>query len=235
MFPNAAPPAIDLVIPVWNDAAALAQTLSNLGPDWPQDRIWIVDGGSRDDPEKVTREFGAHFLKTEVPSRAYQMNTGATMGFSAVILFLHADTRLPPQAASRISAAVKGGAVGGAFSRRFDHPSLFLRLTCHAADWRGRWGGGFFGDQAIFATRRAFLEVGGFPQQPLFEDLEFSHQLARIGPTVLLRPPVISSGRRFLKKGPFRQTMADFALTLRYAHQGPAIFQPADPAAVSKT
>lgn len=213
-----------VVVPVWNDADVLARTLSLLLREWKPSAICVVDGGSRDDSVAVARSHGATVIRATTRSRARQMNQGAGLCRAEVVLFLHADTHLPCGARESIARAVEGGAVGGAFARRFDHPSLFLRLTCLTADWRGKWFGMFLGDQAIFATREAFEKAGGFPDQPLFEDFEFSRRLAKAGRTVLLRPPVISSGRRFERKGPLRQTMADLALTIRYARRGPEAF-----------
>lgn len=219
--------SISLVIPVWNDATALAQNLPLLLREWPADALWVVDGGSQDESVAVARHHGANCLKMAQPSRAAQMNAGAAASPGEVILFLHADTLLPEGAGGRIAAAISGGAIGGAFARRFDKRSLFLQMTCRCADWRGRWLGTFLGDQAIFTTRDGFEKTGGFPLQPLFEDFEFSRRLSRIGRTTLLGPPVVSSGRRFEERGPVRQTLSDIWLTLQYLRRGAAIFGPA--------
>lgn len=220
-------PSISLVIPVWNDAAALAGNLPALLREWPANALWVVDGGSQDESLEVAKHHGAQCLKVPGPSRAAQMNAGAAASTGDAILFLHTDTHLPTGSRELIAAAISRGAIGGAFSRRFDRRSLFLQMACRGADWRGRWLGTFLGDQAIFTTRDGFEKAGGFPLQPLFEDFEFSRRLSRIGRTVLLGPPVLSSARRFEERGPVRQTLADFALTLRYLRRGPAILGPA--------
>lgn len=231
VIPAATEPTISLVIPVWNDAGALARNLPMLLREWPANALWVVDGGSQDGSLEVAKQHGAQCLRVARPSRAAQMNAGAAASPGEIILFLHADTLLPEGARGLVAAAVSGGAIGGAFSRRFDKRSLFLKTTCRCAGWRGRWLGTFFGDQAIFTTREGFERAGGFPLQPLFEDFEFSRQLSRMGRTALLEPPVISSGRRFEEKGPVRQTLADFVLTLQYLRRGTAIVGPARPAA----
>lgn len=217
--------SICVVIPVWNDAAVLERTLPVLLREWPAGAIWVVDGGSGDAPGDVAKCHGVRFLQVEAPSRARQMNAGAAACGGDVILFLHADTHLPKNSRLRIAEEISRGAIGGAFARRFDTRALFLRTTCRAADWRGKWFGVYLGDQGIFATREAFAKLGGFPDQPFFEDFEFTRRLSRLGRTVLLHPPVLSSGRRFRAKGPVRQTFADVALTIRYLLRGAAIFR----------
>lgn len=224
MHASASRISISVVVPVWNDAIALGNALPGLLHEWDPGAIWVVDGGSEDRPGDVAKRHGVRFLEIDAPSRARQMNAGAVACDGDVILFLHADTRLPEGARSLIAESIANGAVGGAFSRRFDNRSLFLRLTCLTADWRGQRFGAFFGDQAIFATRDRFETAGPFPDQPLFEDFEFTRRLSRHGRTVLLKPPVISSGRRFHARGPVRQTLSDFALTIRYVLRGAAIF-----------
>lgn len=216
--------SVSLIIPVWNDAAALAKLLPLILQEWAPGEVWVVDGGSRDGSADGARSLGVRVLEVDAPSRARQMNAGAAASTGDVLLFLHADTHLPAGARGLVADAASDGAVGGAFSRRFDGGSRFLHITCRFADWRGKWFGAFFGDRAIFATREAFRVAGAFPDQPFFEDFEFSRRLSRLGPTVLLRPPVFSSGRRFERRGPVRQTMSDGALTVRYLFRGRALF-----------
>ena len=107
---------------------------------------------------------------------------------------------------------------GGAFARRFASRSLFLKLTCLAAEARNRAVGWHLGDQAIFARRSVFDVLGGFKLMPRFEDLDFSRRLARKGKLVTLRPPVITSARRFEKEGAFVRTWRDLRLTIDYCH-----------------
>jgi len=216
-----ASPTILIIIPVLNDAVALESSLDHLLKFWDARDIMVVDGGSADKSMEIARKKGVRTRVSKQPGRAVQMNLGAENTLHDVLLFLHADTRLPFTSASLIRKAVNEGCIGGAFSRRYDTPSAFLRFTCRLADWRGRRFGLFLGDQAIFTRRDYFGDSGGIPALPLFEDLEFSRKMATKGKTCLLSPPVISSARRFKKRGPVRQTLRDLSLTLHYFMTGP--------------
>lgn len=180
----------------------------------------MVDGGSRDATVAIAHQHGVPVLLSPVAQRAAQMNLGASQAQGDVLLFLHADTLLPANGLLllRDTLACNPQAVGGGFRRRFDAPSLFLRATCVLADWRVRSSGWLLGDQAIFVRRNTFVSVGGFPLVRRFEDLELSLRLREHGRMVLASATVISSGRRFAARGPLRQTLADFLLTLRFLH-----------------
>jgi hypothetical protein len=145
------------------------------------------------------------------------MNLGTEHSHGEIVLLLHADTILPASALGAIENVVANEAiVGGGFARRFASPSLFLKCTCLLAELRNRTFGWFLGDQAIFVRRSAFLRLGGFRPMDRFEDLDFSRRLAQVGRLATLRPPVVSSARRFERDGPFRRTVRDFLLTMRY-------------------
>lgn len=214
-------PSILIVIPVWNDAPALRKTLDHLLRFWDPADIVVVDGGSEDDSVQLAHEWGIRAVVCSERGRACQMNLGAESKPHEVLLFLHADTLLPMAAGAAIRRAIRAGCIGGAFRRRFDSRSEFLRLTCKVADLRGKHLAWFLGDQAIFVRRDAFQAIGGFPELPIFEDLEFSIRMAKAGKTQLLQPPVISSARRFSRHGPVRQTLDDLWLTINYLmHRG---------------
>lgn len=210
-------PTIRIIIPVYQDRAALETLLPALLGDWRAEEVVVVDAGD-DGSEAFAKSLGVTVIRS-VPGRAKQMNAGAGHAVEAdLLLFLHADTRLPPEAGERLSQAYADGIVGGAFSRRFDSPSRFLKLTCALADVRGKTLGLFLGDQAIFARKDVFERIGGFPDQPLFEDLDFCRTLKKEGRVRLLTPPVRSSARRFDKDGPLLRTLKDVTLTLRHLY-----------------
>jgi hypothetical protein len=145
------------------------------------------------------------------------MNLGARHAQGRILLFLHADTRLRTSALDQIeSVLTKDRIVGGGFARRYDSNSWFLRMTCLLAGLRTRSTGWFLGDQAIFVRGDVFEKLGGFRDLELFEDFDFSIRVAQMGQVVTLSPPVISSSRRFKRRGEALTTLSDVWLTCRY-------------------
>ncbi len=210
---------VSVVIPTLNEARNLPETLQavNAAAGGTTYEIIVVDGGSADETMEVARAHGCVCLPSPRPQRAAQMNHGAAHTTGETLLFLHADTRLPPGALELVAAACQQlGVSGGGFARRYASPSWWLALTCRLAEWRNRWIGWHLGDQAIFVRRPVFEQMGGFRPMDVFEDVDFSRRLGRAGRLVTLQPPVVSSARRFSGKGPLRTSLADFRATLRY-------------------
>ena len=206
---------ISVVIPVYEDAEALGRNLPR-----GFDEVVVVDA-SREVPVRgADLPPGVRLLRSEVASRAVQMNAGAAEVSGEVLLFLHADTAVPSGAAEAIRQALADpSVVGGGFARRFDHPSQFLAWTCRLAAWRSRRFGWFLGDQAIFVRREDFTALGGYSQARSFEDLDLSRRLKGRGKLRCLELVAVSSGRRFAG-GPLRRTLADLGLTFRYLLTG---------------
>ena len=152
-----------------------------------------------------------------VGSRGDQMNRGAAAGRGRVMLFLHADTRLPVDASHAVELAIaRPGVVGGAFRLRFDVSHPVLRMLS-AVSWIP-WRTAFFGDQAIFCARAAFEAVGGFRDEPMLEDVDFARALARQGKLIRLDASVTTSARRFIATGPWSQLARNAVLLgLHYA------------------
>jgi rSAM/selenodomain-associated transferase 2 len=213
---------VGIIVPVLDDSVVLRRFLSWRKMNCPETPIWVVDGGSSDGTVAVVREFKAVLIDSE-KGRAIQMNMGARAAIAAkcdVLWFLHADAMPPSDAIERMQTAVNSGAIAGGFKRRFDYPSLFLKWTCLLADWRCRSRGWFLGDQGMFVTRGAFEELGGFPDWPWFEDLEFSRKLAKRGRVAWIDSELKTSGRRFERLGAWRQTWRDFSATQSYLRSG---------------
>ncbi len=221
---------VSVVIPTLNERDFLAVTLQHVKANDVEHECIVVDGGSVDGTVEIAESAGAQVVISNQCQRAAQMNLGARQARGDILVFLHADTRLPPAALTRIEQKLADPhVVGGAFTRRFNTNSFLLRLTCRLAEARSHMFGWHLGDQAMFVRRDIFQKLGGFREIGLFEDLDFSRRLARLGRVVTLRPAVISSDRRFQSRGPLATTMRDVWLTLRYVcGEDPDLFSDSD-------
>ena len=132
------------------------------------------------------------------------MNRGADASTCEVLLFLHADTRLPRGGIDRVRLAIAKGHLGGGFLAVFDDDRPLLRLGSHLINLRTRLSGIPLGDQAQFATRHAYSNLEGFRHWPILEDLDFMRRLRRSGSTVVIESPVTTSARRYVQNGVFR-------------------------------
>ncbi|MDP1579715.1 MAG: TIGR04283 family arsenosugar biosynthesis glycosyltransferase [Candidatus Didemnitutus sp.] len=204
-----------MIVPVIDEAAHLALVLSAPGLNDSAVEVIVVDGGSHDGSAEMAGRLGVRVLRSPNLGRAAQMNHGAGHARGEVLVFLHADTLLPEGWREAVREALGGEreCVGGCFRRRFASDSRLLRITAWMADWRVRLGGPSFGDQVQWVRADAFRRLGGFLITDELEDVDFSLRLRSLGRTVLLRPVVVSSDRRFHRRGVVRQTWAD-ALTL---------------------
>lgn len=214
-------PFVSVIIPVLDEAATIAATIASARCSFMEGDILVVDGGSTDDTLREAARAGGRVLVSPRRQRAAQMNLGAAQARGEVLLFLHADTRLQPGALLAIREALRDPrVVGGAFVRRYDPPSPMLAATCRLATLRNRLWGWHLGDQAIFVRAHVFQRCRPYVEVDRFEDLDFSRRLARCGRLVTLRPPVISSARRFLARGPVLTTLRDLWLTFQYLARG---------------
>lgn len=191
---------ISVIIPVLNEEKSIAATLPELQRLKP-DELILVDGGSSDGTREVCQRFGAEFYPSS-GGRARQMNFGAQCGTGDVLLFLHADTRLPPSAFDDIRLALQDQTVvGGRFDLQLDDARPMLRLVGFMISLRSRISKVATGDQAIFVRREIFAELGGYPDIPLMEDVAFSRALKHRGAVACLRSHVVTSARRWEREG----------------------------------
>lgn len=205
---------VSIIIPALNEAATLAATIASIGDSAAE--IIVVDAASSDRTVQIATESGARVVRSCCQQRAFQLNVGAKEALSETLLFLHADTLLPPGALGQIRRALeRRDVVGGAFVRKYASSSPVLRATCFLARCRNHLIGWHLGDQAMFVRRSAFSQLGGFREVAQFEDLDLSRRLTRLGRVVTLHPGVTSSSRRF-KQGAVRRTMHDVWLTIDY-------------------
>lgn len=208
---------ISVIIPIWRDAENLARLLPALtGVEGVAETI-VVDASGDENCQEIARAAGATLLSCATPSRGAQMNTGAAKASGDVLLFQHADTELTAAHLKAIGMALRDRALqGGAFYRKFDdrHPRLMWLESF--ARFLSRSGGTLFGDQSVFVRRDTFLELGGFAEIPLMEDVEFSRRLRAAGKVVILDPPVRTSARRHAKEGAWRKTIQNGLFLLLY-------------------
>jgi uncharacterized protein len=207
-----------IVIPARNDAAALARTLQALERLEKRSRAEIVvaAAGNTEDTTRAAGE-AVRLLWPEGSTRAALMNAGAAAGGGEVLLFLHADSIPPADALVRIEAALTDPrVVGGAFEHRFAEPVWSLTLINLVNRIRYRLTHNWYGDQGIFVRAAEFRTLGGYRDLRLMEDLDFAQRLKRRGRSVLIRAPMVTSGRRFLARGPWRTFFFIVWLLLRW-------------------
>ena len=191
---------LSVIIPTLNEAGCIQETISHL-QKCAQVEIVVVDGGSQDNTVPLVKSLGVKVLSSEA-SKAVQMNTGVAGSSGDVLLFLHADTRLPDNFEAKVMAAVsQNGFCAGAFSLGIDSDARGLRFIEHIANWRSRVFQMPYGDQALFVNRNLFNDIGGFPDFPIMEDFELVRRLRRKGKISILPDFVQTSPRRYLNFG----------------------------------
>jgi rSAM/selenodomain-associated transferase 2 len=193
---------VSVVIPVLDEAARIGARLAEVAALGVHETI-VVDGGSRDVTCEIVRGHPAARLVTAPRGRGMQLNAGARAATGDVLLFLHADVMLPRDAVAWVARALaEPEAVAGAFRVRTvaDANSNPLGPLLRIADLRSRYTRLPYGDQALFVRRHVFEAVGGFPDEPLMEDVAFVRRLRRAGRIVTVPAYVRASGRRFLRR-----------------------------------
>lgn len=213
MAPESDRPALSIILPTLNEAGGITAALRALQPLAAE--VIVVDGGSEDATADIAREF-ANQVIVAPRGRARQMNAGAALARGDVLLFLHADTRLPVDAEGLVRAAIAAGADWGRFDVRIDGQSPWLPLVAALMNRRSRLTGIATGDQAMFVRRALFMALGGFPDQPLMEDIELSRRLKARARPACLRERVLTSGRRWERHGVLRTVLLMWSLRLRY-------------------
>ncbi|MBI5344707.1 MAG: TIGR04283 family arsenosugar biosynthesis glycosyltransferase [Deltaproteobacteria bacterium] len=220
---------VSVIIPVLNEAEEIGGAISQLRglpsnvsiegkaePDAGKAEIIVVDGGSADATPMIAGGLGVRVIASK-RGRGAQMDAGAEASIGDVLLFLHADTRLPDNYLAAIRSALEGKeAVAGAFSLGIASDKARFRIIEYFANLRARAFGIIYGDQAIFARRDAFLSAGGFNKLPLMEDLDCVKRLRSLGRVILLKESARVSARRWEKGGVIRTTLKNYLFLALY-------------------
>ena len=208
---------LSIIIPVLDEAATVEETLAALEPLRERGaEVIVVDGGSRDRTVEQARPL-ADLVLAAPRGRGSQMNAGAAAAHDDVLLFLHADTRLPSDADRLMVDALAGSQrAWGRFDVTIAGRSRLLRVVAAMMNWRSRITGIATGDQAMFMTRAAFARAGGFPDIALMEDVVMSRRLKGIGPPACLTARVTTSGRRWDRDGVVRTIFMMWRLRLAF-------------------
>lgn len=207
---------VSIIIPMLNEAAGVAKFLQSLAAVHTTSvEVIVVDGGSSDQTVALAAPHVDRVIQS-AKGRATQMNAGSAVASGSVLLFLHADTRLPPGALEAVNHAIAQGATWGRFDVTLEGRSHWLRLVATMMNWRSRLTSIATGDQAMFVTRAAFRAVGGFPQIALMEDIALSKLLKKLAPPANLRQRVVTSGRRWERQGVLRTILLMWRLRLAY-------------------
>ncbi len=206
--------AVTVIIPTLNEQEWVAGAIESAFAAGAAEVI-VADAGSVDRTPRLATSAGARVLLCH-PIRACQLNLGAEAASHDALIFLHADSRLPLHAAPAVEQALAGGAGFGAFRIAFLEDAWKLRLAAAMINARTRVTRCPWGDQAQFVLRDPFLAGGGYREMPLMEDYELAVRMKREGRTVILPMAVMTSGRRFLRKGLLRTAMHNWRTVARY-------------------
>jgi len=211
---------VSVVIPTLDEESVIEATLASTRG---ADEVIVVDGGSRDATAALATACGARVLRPGMRGRGRQLDHGARLARGDVLVFLHADTVLPPSFAESIREVVASAGAGwGRFDLRFDHGGPLLRLIAWLISQRSRLTRVATGDQAIFVTRDLFVRAGGFRESVLFEDVDLTRRLRRMAPMGVPQGHVVTSARRWRAEGTWRTTLRMWTLRLLYFAGVPA-------------
>jgi rSAM/selenodomain-associated transferase 2 len=208
---------ISVIVPALNESARIGRTLGDLAPLRALGHeLILVDGGSRDG----TGDLAAPLVDRVIDAprgRALQMDAGARQACGDWLWFLHADTRVPPEALEALVSACRAPTIWGRFDVRLSGTAQALRVIERMMNLRSRLTGIATGDQGIFVSRAAYAAVGGFPPIPLMEDIALSRLLLRLQRPLCLGTRLVTSSRRWEERGIARTVLLMWRLRLAYS------------------
>ena len=204
---------ISVIIPTLNEESHIEKTLQSVIKQAGDYELFVVDGGSTDNTVAIAKRYTS-VINSE-RGRAIQMNAGARLCKGDVLMFLHADTLLPDNGFRELRKRMRDDTVsGGSFYIAFDADNFILKGVSFITRFSFRLF--HFGDQGIFVRRDVFQKLRGYKEIPIMEDYDFYKRLWKQGKVILIRIPVISSARRFIKKGVIRQLLINKFVVLAY-------------------
>jgi len=207
---------LSVIVPMLNEAPSIATTLEAIRIGAPDAEIIVVDGGSTDSSIEAARP-RCDFVMAAARGRALQMNAGATRASGDALVFVHADTIVPMSFTRDIAAALANPeVVGGRFDVRLDDNHPVCALIGALISFRSRISRTGTGDQAIFVRKQIFDALGGFPDMPICEDLDFARRMKRAGRVACLRSKVTTSARRWRSGGIVRTVLRMWTIRLLY-------------------
>ena len=207
---------VSIIIPTLNEGQSVKATLKPLqllrlyGGE-----VIVADGGSSDNTKQSCEKLVDHWVEAD-KGRANQMNAGACAAGKSVLLFLHADTILPDNFVTLLKTFEATNFIWGRFDVRLSGEHKMFRVIAFMMNWRSRLTGISTGDQAIFVRKQYFHEVGGFPPQPLMEDIELSGKLKRLGKPYCINTPLVTDSRRWEKNGVWKTILLMWSMRLKY-------------------
>tara|TARA_A100001037_G_scaffold187394_1_gene167815 strand:- start:803 stop:1477 length:675 start_codon:yes stop_codon:yes gene_type:complete len=206
---------ISIIVPILNEASNIKTCIEKLKKLKGEKEIIFVDGGSKDNPKKIIGNNAKIFFETT--GRGKQMNKGAFVSEGEILLFLHCDTTLPPEALQEIEIAFKDNEIiGGGFLHSFDTNNFFCRMISLSANIRTFTSHIFFGDQAIFIRKSIFDKMDGYRDLPLFEDWNFSSRMKKHGKIKIIKNRISTSSRRIKSWGKIKTLYIWWGLSLLY-------------------
>ncbi len=210
--------SISIIIPVRNEENHLGPCLDSL-PQSEELEILVVDGNSRDQTVQLAEKRQICCLQS-IPGRGSQLHTGALAAGREILLFLHCDCRLPKDFSSLVRDCLREkGVAAGAFRLAIDAPGRCFRAIEQGANLRSRLLQLPYGDQGLFMYRKTYFAAGGFPSQPLLEDVALVKRLQKMGKITLAPASISTSARRWNQKGVFKTTLINQLILAGY-HAG---------------
>lgn len=202
---------ISIIIPVYNEEKIIGETLEKVC-SYHNAEVIVVDGQSEDVTLEIVKKYPVKVVLTS-EGRANQLNQGAEVSRGEILVFLHADCWIEEGSLEEIRNCIKRGFIGGCFAQRIASKRFVYRLIETSGNLRAKLFRVFYGDQAIFISRKVFFKVGGFDKVDLFEDTIFSKKIKGIGRTCVLNKKVYASARRWEKQGVVKTTLINWLLT----------------------